>query len=70
MSRREWTWAGPRTCVLPDEHGRVLRQVAVLGPYLGEDAETYTVTGPGHDTSEHQTFHQGVAAAEASLADA
>ena len=49
------------------EPERALRQVAVLGRYLGQPDQKYRVTGPGYDYTDHASLREAMAAAEASL---
>ena len=49
------------------ESERALRQVAALGPYFGEPAVKYVVTGPGCDDTKHASLSAAMAAAEPHL---
>jgi hypothetical protein len=63
-----WRQVTAETWVLADsESERPLRQVAVLGPYLGEADPQYRVTGPGYDYTDHASLSEAMTAAERSL---
>jgi hypothetical protein len=47
--------------------GAIIRQVAKLGPYLGDPAEKYIVTGDGYTATEHTTLMDAMTAARVSV---
>jgi hypothetical protein len=69
-SQRMYTWhrVAPEILALADDDsGRIVRQVAEQGPYLGNPSVIYRVTGPGYDATDHSTLEDAMATAEASV---
>jgi hypothetical protein len=52
---------------LVDSSGTILRHVAKLGPYIGQPAPRFRVTGPGYEATDHPSLDEATGAAEASL---
>lgn len=62
-----WVQVSPTIWTLVLRDATIIRQVAKLGPYLGESAEKYVVTGDGYSATEHLTLTDAMAAARGSV---
>ena len=62
----QWTKITEDQWILSERSGPILRAVNRRGPYMGQVAETFTLTGPGYVATEHATLAEAQAAAEAS----
>lgn len=63
----QWRQITADTWALPDDDGNAVRHVAKLGPYLGQSAATYRVTGPDYEATDHPSLAEAMTEAEASL---
>jgi hypothetical protein len=64
--RHGWRRVEERVWALEDRASeRILRQVTQVGD--ADTPERYSVTGPGHEYTEHESLDEAIAAAEASL---
>jgi hypothetical protein len=62
-----WVHVTPTVWTLVLRDGAIIRQVAKLGPHLGDPVEKYVVTGDGYTSTEHATLAEAMAAARGSV---